>query len=93
MPASVIAWLRRSHRIMMIHLSNDLARYIHAKVESGQFADEDAAVAETVRRFRQWDEAGWHGHVPVAMRRSPRPLPHGHGDVTMPPAILRPRTR
>jgi Arc/MetJ-type ribon-helix-helix transcriptional regulator len=41
---------------MTIHLPDDLARYIHAKVESGQFADEDAAVAEAVRRFRQWDQ-------------------------------------
>lgn len=41
---------------MTIHLPEDLESYIHSKVRSGQFADEDATVAEAVRRFRQWDQ-------------------------------------
>ena len=40
---------------MTIHLPEDLETYIHAKVQSGQFATEDAAVAEAVRRFKQWE--------------------------------------
>lgn len=40
---------------MTIHLPEDLETYIHAKVLSGQFATEDAAVAEAVRRFKQWE--------------------------------------
>jgi Arc/MetJ-type ribon-helix-helix transcriptional regulator len=38
---------------MTIHLPADLESYIHAKVQSGQFPSEEAAVAEAVRRFRQ----------------------------------------
>jgi Arc/MetJ-type ribon-helix-helix transcriptional regulator len=41
---------------MTIHLPEDLENYIHAKVQSGQFPSEEAAVAEAVRRFRQWEQ-------------------------------------
>ena len=41
---------------MTIHLPEDPESSIHAKVQSGQFATEDAAVAEAVRRFRQWEQ-------------------------------------
>ena len=41
---------------MTIHLPEDLERFIHAKVQSGQFASEDEAVAEAVRRVKQWEQ-------------------------------------
>ena len=41
---------------MTIHLPEDLERFIHAKVRSGQFASEDAALAEAVRLLRQRDQ-------------------------------------
>jgi Arc/MetJ-type ribon-helix-helix transcriptional regulator len=41
---------------MTIHLPEELQSFIQAKVQSGQFPSEDAAVAEAVRRFRQWEQ-------------------------------------
>jgi putative addiction module CopG family antidote len=41
---------------MTIRLPEDLERFIHAKVQSGQFASEDAAIAEAVRLLRQRDQ-------------------------------------
>jgi antitoxin ParD1/3/4 len=41
---------------MTIRLSEDLERFIRAKVRSGQFASEDAAIAEAVRLLRKCDQ-------------------------------------
>jgi antitoxin ParD1/3/4 len=41
---------------MTISLPEDLESFIHAKVRSGEFASEDAAIAEAVRLLRQRDQ-------------------------------------
>jgi antitoxin ParD1/3/4 len=41
---------------MTIRLPDDLERFIHAKVQSGQFVSEEAAIAEAVRLLRQRDQ-------------------------------------
>jgi Arc/MetJ-type ribon-helix-helix transcriptional regulator len=41
---------------MTIRLPEELANYIHAKVQSGRFASDDDAIAEAVWRFRQWEQ-------------------------------------
>jgi putative addiction module CopG family antidote len=40
---------------MTIRLPEDLERFIHAKVQSGQFASEEAAIVEAVRILQQRD--------------------------------------
>jgi putative addiction module CopG family antidote len=41
---------------MTIHLPEDLERFVQAKVQSGRFASEEAAIAEAVRLLRQAEE-------------------------------------
>jgi putative addiction module CopG family antidote len=41
--------------MMTIHLPEDLEQFIHAKVQSGEYLSEDAAIAEAVRRLKQWE--------------------------------------
>src|SRR5262249_58114227 len=47
---------QRGSYIMTIRLPEELERFISAKEQSGQFASEDAAVAEAVRLLRQRDQ-------------------------------------
>jgi Arc/MetJ-type ribon-helix-helix transcriptional regulator len=41
---------------MTIHLPAELESFIQAKVQSGQFPSQDAAITEAVRRFRLWEQ-------------------------------------
>ena len=41
---------------MIIHLPEDLERFIQAQVQGGQFASVEEAVAEAIRRVRRWEE-------------------------------------
>jgi putative addiction module CopG family antidote len=58
-------------KITLIHLSEDLAQFIHETVQSGRFASEDEALAEAVRLLRrreqeQTDRDGTNGsHDPA----------------------------
>jgi Arc/MetJ-type ribon-helix-helix transcriptional regulator len=51
---------------MTLRLPEELQSFIHAKVQSGQFPSEEAAVAEAVRRFRLAEQAQARGAGPVA---------------------------
>ena len=60
---------------MTIRLPDELADYIHATVKSGRFASSDDAIAEAVRRFRQWEQEGSkHGEPAESGRRISLPL-------------------
>jgi putative addiction module CopG family antidote len=41
---------------MIIHLPEDLQRFVQSQVESGQFASEDEAVAEAIRQVKRWEQ-------------------------------------
>jgi Arc/MetJ-type ribon-helix-helix transcriptional regulator len=43
---------------MNVSLSNDLRDFVRKKVESGDFASEEAVLQEAVRRFQQGDQPG-----------------------------------
>ncbi len=41
---------------MTIHLPEDLDRFVQAKIQTGRFASEDAAIIEAVRLLQQSEE-------------------------------------
>ena len=56
---------------MTIHLPEDLEHFIRSQVRSGQFASEDEAIAEAVRRVKHWEQ----GQVADAVSDAPTPEP------------------